>query len=62
MQWMLSRFTIKKAELIGKGQIYYSSKNLQMVKGLPGEKTKNFSINKRAEVIHRNNWVSLPEE
>jgi glutamate 5-kinase len=52
----------QKGELIGKGQIYYSAKNLQMVKGLPGEKTKDFSINKRAEVIHRNNWVTLPEE
>jgi glutamate 5-kinase len=49
----------QKGELIGKGQIYYSAKNLQMVKGLPGDKTKNFSINKRAEAIHRNNWVSL---
>jgi glutamate 5-kinase len=52
----------QRGELIGKGQIYYSAKNLKMVKGLPGEKTKNFSINKRAEVIHRNNWVFLPEE
>ena len=49
----------QKGELIGKGQIYYSAKNLQMVKGLPGDKTKNFSINKRAEAIHRNNWVNL---
>lgn len=52
----------QQGELIGKGQIYYSSKNLQMVKGLPSEQSKNFSINKRAEVIHRNNWVILPEE
>jgi glutamate 5-kinase len=52
----------QRGELIGKGQIYYSSKNLQMVKGLPSEQSKNFSINKRAEVIHRNNWVILPEE
>jgi glutamate 5-kinase len=52
----------RKGELIGKGQIYYSAKNLQLLKGLPGEKTKNFSINKRAEVIHRDNWVSLSEE
>lgn len=52
----------QKGELIGKGQIYYSSKNLKMVKGLPSTQSKNFSINKRAEVIHRNNWVTLPEE
>ncbi|MGX6443292.1 glutamate 5-kinase [Neobacillus sp. K501] len=52
----------QQGELIGKGQIYYSSKNLQMVKGLPSEQSKNFSINKRAEVIHRNNWVILSEE
>lgn len=52
----------RKGDLVGKGQIYYSSKNLQIVKGLPSTQSKNFSINKRAEVIHRNNWVTLPEE
>jgi glutamate 5-kinase len=52
----------QKGEMIGKGQIFYSAKNLQMVMGLPSEQSKNFSINKRAEVIHRDNWVTLSEE
>lgn len=51
----------QKGKTIGKGQIYFSSKDLVKVKGLPSTKTKDFSINKKAEVIHRDNWVSLRE-
>ncbi|WP_423802412.1 glutamate 5-kinase [Neobacillus sp. SAB-20_R2A] len=52
----------KKGKTIGKGQIYFSSQDLQKVKGLPSEQSKIYSINKRAEVIHRDNWVILREE
>ncbi|MEH7302168.1 glutamate 5-kinase [Neobacillus drentensis] len=52
----------KKGNVIGKGQIYYSSKNLLIVKGLPGEQSKGYSINKKVEVIHRDNWVIMPKE
>ncbi len=52
----------QKGITLGKGQIYYSSKDLQIVKGLPSEQSKCFSINKKAEVIHRDNWVTLPKE
>ncbi len=46
-------------ELLGRGQVYYSSIDLEKVKGLPNKETKAYSINQRAEVIHRDNWVTL---
>ncbi|MFJ5714815.1 glutamate 5-kinase [Neobacillus sp. NPDC093127] len=52
----------QKGKTVGKGQIYYSSKDLLMVKGLPSEQSKGYSINKKAEVIHRDNWVTMPKE
>lgn len=52
----------QKGKMVGKGQIYYSSKDLLMVKGLPSDQSKGYSINKKAEVIHRDNWVTLPKE
>ncbi|MFL6559100.1 MAG: PUA domain-containing protein, partial [Bacillus sp. (in: firmicutes)] len=52
----------QKGKIVGKGQIYYSSKNLLKVKGLPSEQSKDYSINKKAEVIHRDNWVTMPKE
>ncbi|MDR7001077.1 glutamate 5-kinase [Neobacillus niacini] len=51
-----------KGQIVGKGQIYYSSEVLQKVKGLSGDYSKSFSINKRAEVIHRDNWVAILKE
>lgn len=51
-----------KGKIVGKGQVYYSSQDLLKVKGLPSEQSKVFSINQRAEVIHRDNWVMLPKE
>ncbi|MBL4950723.1 glutamate 5-kinase [Neobacillus sp. OS1-32] len=51
----------QKGKIIGKGQIYFSAKDLVRVKGLSSTETKRFSINKKAEVIHRDNWVSLWE-
>lgn len=51
----------QKGKIIGKGQIYFSSKDLIKVKGLPSAETKYYSFNKKAEVIHRDNWVSLRE-
>lgn len=51
-----------KGQIIGKGQSYYSSGNLQKVKGLSSENSKAYSINKRSEVIHRDNWVPLIKE
>jgi glutamate 5-kinase len=52
----------QKGKMVGKGQIYFSSENLLKVKGLPSEQSKAYSINQRAEVIHRDNWVKLREE
>ena len=52
----------QNGKMIGKGQSYYSSKVLQKVKGLRGEYSKDFSINKRAEVIHRDHWVAILKE
>jgi glutamate 5-kinase len=52
----------QKGRMVGKGQIYYSSRDLQRVKGLPSEESKVFSINQRPEVIHRDNWVLIEEE
>lgn len=51
-----------RGQIVGKGQIYYSSKDIKKVKGLPSEQAKDFSVNQRAEVIHRDNWVTLPKE
>jgi glutamate 5-kinase len=51
-----------KGNVVGKGQIYYSSEDLQKVKGLPSEQAKSFSVNKRPEVIHRDNWVTITKE
>ena len=48
--------------MLGKGQSYYSSEVLQKVKGLSGEYSKGFSINQRAEVIHRDHWVAILKE
>ena len=52
----------KRGKTVGKGQIYYSSKDLANIKGLPSEQAKGYSINKKAEVIHRDNWVTMPQE
>lgn len=52
----------QKGKIVGKGQIFYSSKDLLTVKGLPGEQSMRYSINKKAEVIHRDNWVTMPKE
>ncbi|WP_042456895.1 glutamate 5-kinase [Neobacillus dielmonensis] len=52
----------QKGKTIGKGQIYFSSKNLTKVKGLPSEQSKAYSFNHKPEVIHRDNWVILREE
>lgn len=49
-------------QLLGRGQVFYSSVDLQKVKGLPGPEAKAYSINERAEVIHRDNWVALKNE
>lgn len=51
-----------KGQIVGKGQIYYSSEDLQKVKGLPSEQAKGYSVNKRPEVIHRDNWVTMTRE
>jgi glutamate 5-kinase len=52
----------QKGQIVGKGQIYFSAQDLQIIKGLPSEQSKAYSINKRAEVIHRDNWVTLAKE
>lgn len=52
----------QQGQIIGKGQSYYSSENLQKVKGLPSEQAKCYSVNQRSEVIHRDNWVTITKE
>jgi glutamate 5-kinase len=52
----------QQGEIIGKGQSYYSAQDLLKVKGLPSQQSKCYSINKKAEVIHRDNWVTMPKE
>lgn len=52
----------QKGQAIGKGQIYYSSEDLHKIKGCSSEQAKSYSINQRAEVIHRDNWVSSRKE
>ncbi|WP_046181037.1 glutamate 5-kinase [Domibacillus tundrae] len=52
----------KNGNLLGRGQVFYSSIDLEKVKGLPGPEAKAYSINERAEVIHRDNWVTLKNE
>jgi glutamate 5-kinase len=52
----------QRGEIVGRGQIYYSSDDLQKVKGLPSKQAKSFSVNKRPEVIHRDNWVTMTRE
>jgi glutamate 5-kinase len=52
----------QKGQVVGRGQIYYSSEDLQKVKGLPSEQAHVLSINQRAEVIHRDNWVTMTKE
>lgn len=52
----------QKGQIVGKGQIYYSSGDLEKVKGLPSDQAKGFSVNQRAEVIHRDNWVTMTRE
>lgn len=52
----------QKGQVIGKGQIYYSSEDLHKIKGCSSEQAKSYSINQRAEVIHRDNWVSNRKE
>lgn len=51
-----------KGELLGKGQTYYSSEDLDKLKGLTTDQTVKFSINQRAEVVHRDNWVPIEKE
>ncbi|MDF2947469.1 MAG: gamma-glutamyl kinase [Bacillales bacterium] len=52
----------QRGQVIGKGQIYYSSDDLEKVKGLKSEQAKCYSIKLRAEVIHRDNWVTVSKE
>ena len=52
----------QKGKIVGRGQIFYSSEDLQKVKGLPSDQAQSYSINRRAEVIHRDNWVTMSKE
>lgn len=49
----------QKGKMIGKGQSYFSAQDLVKVKGMPSNQSKVYSINKKGEVIHRDNWVIL---
>lgn len=52
----------QKGQIIGKGQIHYSARDIEKVKGLPSDQAKEYSVNQRAEVIHRDNWVTMKKE
>jgi glutamate 5-kinase len=52
----------QKGIVIGRGQIYYSSADLEKVKGWASDQAKSYSIHQRPEVIHRDNWVPLRKE
>lgn len=52
----------QKGELIGKGQVSYSSSELELIKGLSSEEAKKQTNKERSEVIHRNLWVTIKEK
>ncbi|WP_449538128.1 glutamate 5-kinase [Ferdinandcohnia sp. Marseille-Q9671] len=49
-------------KLIGKGQINYSFDELEKIKGLSSDIAKVQTTSNKAEVIHRDNWVTLTKE
>ncbi|MGG1573947.1 glutamate 5-kinase [Fictibacillus sp. NRS-1165] len=49
-------------EVIGKGQVQYSSEDLQMVKGLTSQEAMEKTNNMHPEVVHRNRWLSMIKE
>ncbi|MBB5323148.1 glutamate 5-kinase [Anoxybacillus tepidamans] len=49
----------QKGTVIGRGQVYYTSADLEKVKGLASDEAKRYSLHNRPEVIHRDNWVCL---
>ncbi|MFV8828068.1 glutamate 5-kinase [Alkalihalobacterium sp. APHAB7] len=52
----------QKGELIGKGQVSYSSSELELIKGFSSEEAKKQTNKERSEVIHRNLWVTIKEK
>lgn len=52
-----------KGEVIGKGQVNYSSEELNQIRGLSSYEAKQKAGSKRSNVvIHRDNWVSQKRE
>ncbi|MDC3414210.1 glutamate 5-kinase [Terrihalobacillus insolitus] len=52
----------EKGDLIGKGQINFTAEELALIKGYSNQEAKVKTKRDRAEVIHRNNWVTLTKE
>ncbi|WP_078553075.1 glutamate 5-kinase [Bacillus alkalicellulosilyticus] len=52
----------EKGELIGKGQITVSASDLQQIKGMSSTRAKKQTSRDRAEIIHRDNWVTITKE
>ncbi|UZJ76859.1 glutamate 5-kinase [Fictibacillus sp. KU28468] len=49
-------------EVIGKGQVQYSSEDLQIIKGLTSQEAMEKTKNTHPEVVHRNRWLSMIKE
>ncbi|MDM5199279.1 glutamate 5-kinase [Fictibacillus enclensis] len=49
-------------EVIGKGQVQYSSDELNLIKGMASQDAKMHTNNPHSEVIHRNKWLSMAKE
>lgn len=47
----------ESSEILGKGQVNYSSEELERVKRLPSETAMQLTKRNQPEVIHRDNWV-----
>jgi glutamate 5-kinase len=51
-----------KGEMIGKGMVNYSARELDAVKGLSSQEATKITRRAAEEVIHRNNWVRMGKE
>lgn len=49
----------ESSEILGKGQVNYSSEELQQIKRLSSEQAMQLTKRQRPEVIHRDNWVAM---
>lgn len=52
----------EQGERIGRGQINFSSEELEIIKGLPSSEAKAITHKGITVVIHRDNWVAIRKE